>query len=118
MGIRKTAAIALAAAAVTLAPVTAYAGTARHINGTAGNDTLVGTRHDDAIRGFAGADSIRPKAGADYVLAGAGRDRVSATGDLTPDEVHGGAGRDHLDAGRYDYAYGERGNVAGAPHLV
>lgn len=72
------------------------------INGTAGNDTLVGTNEDDQLDGQAGNDSLSAGGGFDFLTGGAGNDTldggadfdwasyVPATGGV---DVHLGTGR-------------------------
>ena len=70
------------------------------IEGTGGNDTLLGANTDDLIKGFSGDDLIRGRTGKDIV--------VGANGD---DTLFGGDGRDKAYAGAGDdVLYGGRGN--------
>ena len=69
------------------------------INGTGGNDTLVGTPSADTIRGLAGSDRAWGRGGADTMLGGAGNDTLS--GMRGRDHIKGGAGSDRL--------FGQRG---------
>ena len=73
------------------------------IDGTLGNDLLVGTSDSDRIRGFAGNDTLRGRAGADILLGGNGRDTLLGgagadilLGDNGRDSLEGGNGRDTL----------------------
>ncbi|TYL84331.1 VCBS domain-containing protein [Bradyrhizobium cytisi] len=58
------------------------------IQGTAGNDVLVGGAGIDTIDGREGNDQISGGAGADQLFGGAGNDRIA-----------GNAGNDHIDGG-------------------
>jgi CHRD domain/RTX calcium-binding nonapeptide repeat (4 copies) len=58
------------------------------INGTAGDDVIVGSEGNDRIRGFTGNDKICGAGGDDRIGGGPGTD-----------EVDGGAGNDQLDSG-------------------
>jgi Ca2+-binding RTX toxin-like protein len=68
------------------------------INGTTGDDQLVGTPRADSIYGFAGNDYIVGAGkGADHLYAGNGNDEIyGGTGD---DTIDGGAGADIIDGG-------------------
>jgi Ca2+-binding RTX toxin-like protein len=86
------------------------------INGTSGNDVLVGTDDDpftgtggdDVITALAGNDVIRPGSGKDTVDAGAGDDLIqvttAATGHTETSRFDGGDGVDTVDY--TDYAAG------------
>jgi hypothetical protein len=79
------------------------------IEGTTGNDQLVGTNKADFIFGFAGNDRIFAQGGDDRIAAGDGNDEV--TGDAGDDIIYGGAGNDTLNGGAgRDQIYGEAGN--------
>ncbi|MDX0692912.1 hemolysin type calcium-binding protein [Sinorhizobium medicae] len=54
------------------------------INGTAGNDVLIGTDLDDTISGFGGDDFIQGLGGADVINGGAGVDTVDYREKATP----------------------------------
>jgi Ca2+-binding RTX toxin-like protein len=69
------------------------------INGTAGNDSVLGTAAYDVINGFAGDDSLYGRAGNDTLNGGDGHD--SLTGGVGADKLNGGAGFDHV---RYEGA--------------
>jgi trimeric autotransporter adhesin len=68
------------------------------INGTAGNDTLIGTPDDDTINGLGGNDSLFGNEGADSLDGGDGNDTLDAwtfgSGDLATDTLNGGLGND------------------------
>ncbi|HXV35431.1 MAG TPA: calcium-binding protein [Gaiellaceae bacterium] len=109
--------IALSLTAAALAVLVAVpAAAAKPINGTAGDDTLVGTDRRDFIRGFAGNDTIAGNGGSDLVLAGKGDD--TATGDDGRDFLWGGAGNDTLEGGEGPdtlYAGWGMDNLEGGP---
>ena len=67
-------------AAVAFALFLALAGAvqAARIDGTAGDDRLVGTPRPDVMRGGAGRDTILGLGGADFLHGGSGRDRVES----------------------------------------
>ncbi|MGL4489149.1 MAG: calcium-binding protein, partial [Rhizobiaceae bacterium] len=68
------------------------------INGTAGNDTLVGNANNNTINGLGGNDTLFGLVGADTLIAGAGNDNL-----------HGGLGADTLDGGsNFDLAWYSR----------
>lgn len=79
------------------------------INGTAGDDRLVGTSGADVIDGGAGKDRLNGGDGDDVVFGGDGNDYVY--GDAGNDKLYGGSGNDAVvgDAGN-DEIYGEDGN--------
>src|SRR5919199_2856874 len=64
------------------------------INGTEGNDNLIGTVDNDGISGFGGNDFIAGDSGDDVLLGGAGNDSIY--GDAGSDWVAGGAGNDSV----------------------
>ena len=64
------------------------------INGTSGDDSLVGTSVDDTINGFDGHDIIRGMLGNDAIDGGDGDDSLFANGG--DDSVLGGLGDDFL----------------------
>jgi Ca2+-binding RTX toxin-like protein len=78
---------------------TAYGRIVLHheVNGTPGDDILIGSAHMDQIDGGAGDDNIDARGADDIVDAGAGDDNIVAgSGD---DIVYGGAGNDRILAG-------------------
>ena len=78
------------------------AGSGNIIDGTAGDDTLVGTAGNDTINGFDGNDRLLGKDGNDIINGGAGNDFL--TGRAGDDDLFGGDGNDILrgDAGADD----------------
>ena len=68
------------------------------INGTSGDDSLIGTHGNDIISGFKGNDTLRGRTGADILLGGAGHD--SLVGGRGRDTLRGGAGADILVGGK------------------
>ncbi len=64
------------------------------INGTNGNDILIGGAANDSIHGKAGDDMIDGGAGNDTIDAGSGNDTVA--GNLGNDSIDGGTGNDIL----------------------
>ena len=65
------------------------------INGTSGNDVIVGPNNNAVLIGGAGNDIITPGAGIDTVSAGSGNDTIYMRGNLTAaDHIDGGAGKD------------------------
>jgi Ca2+-binding RTX toxin-like protein len=84
------------------------------VEGTPGDDHLVGTAHADVIRAFGGNDTVAARPGNDLVRAGAGDDAVQ--GGNGSDIAFGGGGNDRLGGGNADdVAWGGSGNdtVAG-----
>ena len=89
--------------------------TGNSIEGTEGNDTLIGTGDADLINGNGGSDNLRGRAGDDTINGGEGNDRLQGQvgGDLldggsgsdtlqgwgNPDTLIGGSGDDVLDGG-------------------
>lgn len=76
------------------------------VDGTAGDDVIVGSAHADTINGLGGDDVVCGLGGADVLNGGAGNDRLlggldahGATTGQVGDILDGGAGDDHLDAG-------------------
>src|SRR2546428_4087755 len=67
------------------------------INGTEGNDSIVGTADADVINGLGGNDNIQAGDGSDTVIGGAGNDTISGNGGV--DWVEGGAGNDEVRGG-------------------
>ncbi|ACL55325.1 calcium-binding protein [Methylobacterium nodulans] len=72
----------------------------RTINGTAGNDSLVGSQIADLIWGNDGDDTIRGAAGDDYLSGLAGNDSID--GGAGNDTLFGDAGDDRVDGGEGD----------------
>ncbi|MFN3218490.1 MAG: hypothetical protein ACE367_18500 [Acidimicrobiales bacterium] len=70
------------------------------IEGTEGNDLLLGTWGDDVICALGGNDVVLGFGGDDIIVAGPGNDRV--VGGSGDDEIHGDAGRDTLFGGLGD----------------
>lgn len=91
---------------------------ARSIEGTDGDDILLGTRCADDIDGGDGSDNIDSGLGDDAVVGGAGDDHIVAgagsdtvLGGAGDDIVFGGAGNDHISGGAgNDRLFGEAGN--------
>lgn len=88
------------------------------IEGTEGNDRLLGTPHEDVIKAYGGDDTVIGRESADIIFGGDGNDRIIAgDGDDVvfagngDDFVLGGAGDDTLfgEAGN-DMLFGEDGN--------
>jgi Ca2+-binding RTX toxin-like protein len=78
------------------------------VNGTGGDDHLVGTAFSDTIRGFGGDDRVHALAGADLIFGGARRDLVYA--DRGDDTIRAGTGHDFLSGGQgADTLYGGAG---------
>ncbi len=65
------------------------------INGTAGDDVLLGTEFDDVLNGLAGNDVLYGRAGDDSLFGGSGIDTLVGHGG--DDMLEGGAGADSLD---------------------
>lgn len=79
------------------------------INGTIGNDTLVGTPFADVINCGAGNDKVRGGGGNDVINCGSGNDRIS--GGAGKDRILGGSGNDKLAGGPHnDRLVGGSGN--------
>jgi Ca2+-binding RTX toxin-like protein len=79
---------------------------ARTVNGTAGNDTLMGDRSDDTVLAGDGADTVVARWGNDVVYGGNGNDQLFGEGGLDRlfgesgnDKLWGGSGDDALDGG-------------------
>jgi Ca2+-binding RTX toxin-like protein len=68
------------------------------LNGTPGDDVIVGLRGWDIIRSRGGDDLVCGGGGDDFIRTGAGIDRVMGQAGL--DSIFGGAGRDRLWGGR------------------
>jgi Ca2+-binding RTX toxin-like protein len=64
------------------------------INGTAGNDVIVGTKYNDTITGGAGADTINGEFGDDEIDGGDGADVITGRGGNN--RIVGGTGNDSL----------------------
>ena len=81
------------------------------INGTEGNDNLIGTVDNDGISGFGGNDFIAGDSGDDTLLGGAGNDTIY--GDGGNDWVSGGAGNDSVSGsgGQDDIVFHEFGTA-------
>src|SRR2546421_8797722 len=81
------------------------------INGTEGNDNLIGTVDPDGISGFGGNDFIGGDSGDDTLLGGAGNDTIY--GDAGNDWVAGGAGNDSVSGsgGQDDIVFHEFGTA-------
>ncbi|MEM7592095.1 MAG: calcium-binding protein, partial [Cyanobacteria bacterium P01_A01_bin.83] len=67
------------------------------MNGTAGNDTLLGTATDDLISGLGGNDSIDGLAGSDTLNGNDGNDTLN--GGSGNDTLRGGTGINYIDGG-------------------
>ncbi len=79
------------------------------LDGTDGNDEILGTAVTDRIDGKAGNDRLVAKAGDDTIIGGAGRDDIDAGGG--DDVVQGGEDADVVDGGAgNDAISGEHGN--------
>jgi Ca2+-binding RTX toxin-like protein len=79
------------------------------VDGSAGNDTILGGSGDDVIDGGTGNDSISGGAGDDTIYGGAGNDTID--GGAGDDVIYGGAGNDVIDGGAGDDTiYGGSGN--------
>lgn len=65
------------------------------LNGTPGNDRLVGLEGDDTINGGAGNDNLRGSEGADLIGGGAGSDTLNGGAGI--DTLGGGAGEDRYE---------------------
>src|SRR5438128_1036580 len=81
------------------------------INGTAGNDTIVGSTESDVVDGSSGNDNIQAGAGMDTVYGNTGNDTLSGNadadwveGDSGNDEVRGGPGQDSIGFREYGAA--------------
>ena len=77
------------------------------INGTAGNNILIGTSRGDTINGLAGNDSLYGRDGDDTLNGGAGNDRLY--GDAGSDTLDGGIGNDRLYIDELDQVDGGAG---------
>src|SRR2546421_9757774 len=64
------------------------------LNGTAGNDTLIGTTDPDTINGLGGDDFLAGDSGDDSIVGGSGNDTIY--GDGGNDWIEGGTGNDSV----------------------
>ncbi|MES2941633.1 MAG: calcium-binding protein [Pseudomonadota bacterium] len=88
------------------------------INGTTGNDSLLGALENDSISGLEGDDSLNGEGGTDTLDGGAGQDFLMGgsgndllEGGLGADHLRGEAGNDTLRGGAdNDLLYGQEGN--------
>lgn len=71
-----------------------------NINGTSGNDTLLGGDENDYIRGFDGDDNLSGGAGSDTLVGSNGADTLS--GGLGNDSLRGWSGNDSLSGDQGD----------------
>lgn len=79
------------------------------LEGTDGNDVIVGSSNNDRIFGFDGDDIICARGGQDFVDGGAGMDAINGQGG--DDELRGGEGDDTLNGNSgQDRLFGEGGN--------
>jgi Ca2+-binding RTX toxin-like protein len=79
------------------------------INGTPGNDNLVGFNTDDIIRGFQGLDTISGAGGQDLIYGNQDDDQLF--GDPGDDTVYGGQNEDFISGGDdRDLIYGNFGD--------
>jgi Ca2+-binding RTX toxin-like protein len=90
-------------------------GSGNVINGTPGNDTLVGGNGNDTINGLGGDDSLDGWNGADSVTGGDGNDTLSAGPEVDPDTGMEVSDADTLDGGLGNDTYlVHRGTVIAA----
>lgn len=87
------------------------------INGTSGNDTLLGTDFSDTINGYEGDDTIVGGDFSDTIYGGEGNDIIFGDEDvMSPyvggnDLIYGGSGNDVIIGGvGIDYLYGDGGH--------
>jgi Ca2+-binding RTX toxin-like protein len=88
------------------------------INGTIGNDNLVGTSDPDTINGFGGNDTIAGGGGGDTINGGEGGDFIEGqagvdtiNGENGDDRLYGGDDNDMIDGGiDNDTLWGDAGN--------
>jgi Ca2+-binding RTX toxin-like protein len=79
------------------------------IEGTSGDDNLIGTFLEDRIRGYKGQDIINGAPGADTIRGDSGDDSIQ--GGIGADQIYGDDGNDILSAGfEDDYVSGGSGN--------
>ena len=91
--------------------LTAGVAAAKIVNGTAGNDRLVGTNKADRINGKAGNDNIYGKNGNDKMIGAPGNDLLSGSGG--DDNIVAGLGRDQVQAsGGDDTIKADNGDVS------
>ncbi len=91
--------------------LTAGVATAAIVDGTAGNDRLVGTDKADRINGKAGDDKIYGKNGNDEMIGAPGNDLLSGSGGN--DNIIAGLGRDQVQAsGGDDTIKADNGDVS------
>lgn len=97
--LKKRAAIMLAAASITLSGLVMGSGMAlaATINGTDGEDVLIGTRANDRMHGLDKNDEIRALAGDDLLRGDKGKDHLLGYGGA--DNIAGGVGDDNLSGG-------------------
>lgn len=109
----------LAISALSLVLVSMSTASAANINGTPGNDTLVGTSSSDTIKGFAGADYLYGNGGSDTLYGGNGPDTLYGNGGSDTldggnsqgrDKIYGANGWDHIYASGTDLIYADNGN--------
>lgn len=99
-------------------PTDLPSGPGAYIEGTTGDDTLVGTVAGDQILGLEGSDTITGGAGDDVLFGNQGNDTINGEdgndtiyGGQNDDFINGGAGDDVLVAGTgTDTVYGNFGN--------
>jgi len=70
------------------------------INGSDGDDVLIGTGLDDEIQGFAGVDTINGEDGNDLLIGGSGADDIQ--GGMGNDVIQAGADNDNASGGEGD----------------
>ena len=68
-----------------------------HLNGTTGNNTLLGGAKEDTLAGMAGNDTLNGGSGDDKVWGGSGNDNLA--GGTGNDLLVGGFGADRMDGG-------------------
>ena len=86
------------------------------INGTSGNDVIVGSDNADTINGNGGDDVICGRGGPDTIHGNSGNDRVF--GESGVDDLFGDAGNDYIDTGGNadgNTAHGGTGNDSFRP---
>ena len=82
---------------------------AQQMDGSAGNDTLIGRFGSDIIFGNGGDDTLSGLESGDYLYGGDGNDILD--GGAGVDYLEGGAGNDQLHGGAdSDYLFGQSGN--------
>ena len=92
---------------VTLVGLVAFPVLAARIQGTSGDDRLIGTPRSDTVHGLGGDDDIEPRAGNDVVFGGRGQDSIDVgwsrrAGD---DLVYAGRGDDDVSSGPGDVVH-------------